>query len=200
MSALISEKQAHFSQTFVDADLSFEEMEFVEFEDCTFRACNFSEATFKLCKFIDCLFLKSNLSVVDFNQSKLSNVTFDQCKLIGIDWTRISWSAIVRGAPITFTDSILNDGSFFGLALEELVAESCQAHTVDFREGDFNHANFSKTDFMDSLFNETNLSYADFTDASNYQIDVYYNKVNGARFCRIEALSLLESLEIELVD
>jgi len=200
MPGIITEAKTHYSQSFVDEDLSFEEMEFIEFEDCTFKTCNFSEATFKQCRFIDCLFLKSNLSVVDFNQSKLNNVTFDQCKLIGIDWTRITWSSIVTGSPITFTDSILNDGSFFGLALEELVAENCQAHAVDFREGDFNHANFSKTDFMNSLFNETNLSYADFSDASNYQIDVYFNKVNGARFCRIEALSLLEGLEIELVD
>ena len=59
---------------------------------------------------------------------------------------------------------------------------------------------FRSLDFANSLFNGTDLSGADFTEAINYQIDVNRNKIKGAKFSRYEAVSLLESLGIELID
>ena len=90
--------------------------------------------------------------------------------------------------------------SKIGLSLNEIVIEECKAHEVDFREGSFCDANFTFTDFSNSLFNETNLSVSDFTETSNFQIDINYNIVKGAKFSRYEAVCLLESLGIELVD
>ena len=40
---------------------------------------------------------------------------------------------------------------------------------------------------------------ADFTDATNYQIDIFTNKITGAKFSLPDAVNLLESLRIELV-
>ena len=51
-----------------------------------------------------------------------------------------------------------------------------------------------------SQFHHTNLSLANFAEATSYTIDVNANTVKGARFTRLEAVSLLESLGIELVD
>lgn len=87
-----------------------------------------------------------------------------------------------------------------GLKLNEIIIEECKAHEVDFREGSFCNANFTFTDFTNSLFNETNLSGSDFTEAVNYLIDINNNKIKGAKFSRLEALSLLEYLGIELID
>ena len=78
--------------------------------------------------------------------------------------------------------------------------EECRARDVDFREGDFSQANFTYSDFSGSFFSKTNLSGADFTEATNYDIDVFQNRIEQARFSRFEAVRLLDSLEIELVD
>jgi uncharacterized protein YjbI with pentapeptide repeats len=80
------------------------------------------------------------------------------------------------------------------------VLEHCKAHDVDFRSGSFTKAKFTNTDFTNSLFSKTNLKEADFSEAQNYTIDIFNNDIKGARFSRYEALSLLDSLEIDLID
>ncbi|WP_420812697.1 hypothetical protein [Natronospirillum operosum] len=56
------------------------------------------------------------------------------------------------------------------------------------------------SDFSHSSFMRTNLQGVDFSESTAYTIDVLENNVKEARFSRYEALSLLESLGIELVD
>nr|WP_245680758.1 hypothetical protein [Veronia pacifica] len=46
----------------------------------------------------------------------------------------------------------------------------------------------------------TNLQDVDFTDSTAYAIDILENQIKGATFSRYEALNLLNSLDIELVD
>ena len=200
MSSLINEESEYYSQVFASLDLSDQELVSKEFEDCTFKECNFSSAILRSCKFIDCHFAKCNLSNAKLAYSRFNEVVFDECKMIGVDWTRAYWPNLTLSAPIKFTQCILNDSSFFGLGLDEMVIEGCKAHDVDFREGKFKGADFSYTDFSNSLFNNTNLSAADFTEASNYSIDIHSNAIRGAKFSRSEAVSLLDSLGIELVD
>ena len=50
------------------------------------------------------------------------------------------------------------------------------------------------------LFEETDLSGADFTEAVNYTINILHNSIKKANFSRFEAVSLLEGLDIVLVD
>lgn len=197
----IDHQQAEFiSKNFKGLVLVGEELSAKEFDDCTFEACDFTDATLKNCKFIDCHFINCNLSLVKLAYSQFRDVVFEKCKLIGVDWTNASWPRLTLTAPIKFIQCMLNNSSFFKLTLQELVMEECKAHEVDFREGNFCEANFTFTDFTHSLFGKTNLSNADFTDATNYYIDVYQNDIKNAKFCRLEAVNLLESLGIELVD
>ncbi|WP_281662138.1 MULTISPECIES: pentapeptide repeat-containing protein [Halomonadaceae] len=95
---------------------------------------------------------------------------------------------------------VLNDSSFYGLSLQDLVLEECKAHNVDFREGDFSNSNFTYSDLSGCFFVNTNLTGADFSEASDYNIDIYRNIIKKAKFSRFEAVRLLDSLEIELVD
>lgn len=184
----------------MDLDLSHREISSTVFDTCTFNACDLSETLLSQCKFLDCRFLKCNLSVVKVTDSKFVEVSFRDCKLIGIDWTLAAWSKFAPSAPIKCYNCMLNDSSFFGLKLDAFVLEACQAHTVDFREGHFQKANFKQTDFSNSMFGETDLTQADFTDATNYRIDLRFNKVRQAKFSRYEALRLLDPLDIKLVD
>ncbi len=194
------EQKECFSENFSNLKLSGQEINSVVFEECSFKDCDFSEVAFIDCKFIECYFLKCNLSVVKLSHSKFNNISFEDCKIIGIDWTQATWPSIALFSPIKFFKCIINDSIFFGLSLNEIVIEECKAHDVDFREGSFCEANFTFTDFTNSLFKETNLTGADFTEAVNYRIDINYNKINRAKFSRYEAVSLLECLEIELID
>ncbi|MDN3611436.1 pentapeptide repeat-containing protein [Vibrio ostreicida] len=172
----------------------------IEFEDCHFSDCNFSQSTFYGCRFTNCTFERCNLSVVNLSNSKLFDVRFKDSKLVGVDWTKAAWPVYHSDFELTFTRCILNDGSFFGLTLNELVFDECKLHDVDFREGDYSGSSMTYCDFKHSLFMRTNLSGVDFSDSTSYAIDVLENKVKRAKFSRDEALYLLESLGIELVD
>jgi len=193
-------KDDYLAQNFNDLKFSSKEMIAKVFEGCTFNKCDFSEAMFKRCKFIECHFIKCNLSVAKVGNSRFSDVVFEECKMVGVDWTTANWSSLALGSPIKMHKCIINDSSFFGLDMKGMVLEECKAHDVDFREGNFTEANFSHTDFANSLFNKTNLTGANFQEAVNFSIDVNVNKVIRAKFSRYEAVRLLESLGIELVD
>jgi len=176
------------------------EFDGVVFESCEFKDCDFTEAAFTKCKFSDCRFINCNLSVVNLGYSQFRAVEFEGCKIIGVNWTKAHWPRISFFTVLNFQRCILNDSSFFGLALEEIIVQECKAHDVDFRGTNLRAANLSHTDFTNSLFNKTNLSAADFTEAMHYDIDILNNDIRKAKFSRYEAVRLLQCLDIELVD
>lgn len=200
MTEFSAEQKGYISANFNELLLSGQKIDSTSFEDCTFTNCDFSETEFTNCKFIDCHFLQCNLSILKIKGCQFIDVVIKDSKAIGIDWTKAKWPNISLFSPLKFYQCILNDSTFMGLSLSEIVIEDCRAHEVDFRDGSFCDANFSATDFTNSFFNKTNLSGADFTEAVNYQIDINYNNLKGAKFSRHEAVYLLESLGIELVD
>lgn len=75
-----------------------------------------------------------------------------------------------------------------------------QAKEVDFRNGTFQKADFSGSDFKGALFGNTRLEEANFTDTSNTMIDIRSNHLKGSIFSRYEALFMLETMGIVLVD
>lgn len=189
----------YFSEQFSGLNISKKELSGLLFEGCEFSDCDFSEAVLKKCKFTECYFHNCNLSVINPGYSQFRNVEFDSCKLLGINWTRADWPKVSFFKLLSFQRCILNDSSFLGLALEEMVLQECRAHDVDFRGANLREANLSFTDFSRSLFNKTNLSYADFTESINYDIDIYNNDIKKAKFSRYEAVRLLDCLNIELI-
>ena len=196
----LEEKIEYWTEVIKGSDFSGKVISSKEFDGCTFEKCDFSEATFKRCSFVDCEFTNCNLSLVKIEYSKFSDVSFRESKLIGINWTKVAWPSLIFSSPIKFYKSILNDCSFYGLSMKDLVMEECKAHNVDFREGDFSNSNFTYTDLSGCFFVNTNLSGANFTEATDYDIDVYQNTIKKAKFSRFEAIRLLGSLEVELVD
>lgn len=197
---IIESHNEYFSQTFNSLDATGKTFNEVIFENCTFVKCNFSDAQFYKCKFVDCEFSACNLSNGKVNYSKFFDVNFNECKLVGIDWTKADWPRFNFTSPLQFNNCIMNDSSFFGLALSELVLEHCKAHDVDFRNGNFSKSTFVYTDFTNSLFMKTNLQETDFSEAENYDIDIFNNDIKSARFSRLEAVRLLNCLDIELTD
>lgn len=171
-----------------------------EFEECEFNDCNFSSSTFASCRFINCTFKRCNLSIMNLSLTRISEVAFSECKLVGIDWTKAYWPDFIVDSQLEFTQCILNDASFFALTLHELKLNACKLHDVDFREGDFSNSTITYCDCTNSLFMHSNLQGVDFTESYNYDIDILENSIAKAKFSRYEALRLLDSLDIELVD
>ena len=193
-------QQQYFEETFNKLDMQGLLCVGSEFEECVFVDCNFSEATFENCNFINCSFTRCQLSLINLSYTRLFNMSFLECKLVGVDWTRATWSDYHRDFEISFRQCILNDSSFFGLTLQGLVLDECKVHDVDFREGDFSKAIMTYSDFTHSLFMRTNLQAADLTEATQYSINVLENQLQGAKLSKFEAVYLLESLGVELVD
>lgn len=171
-----------------------------EFEECEFNDCDLSAAIFTRCNFLNCSFNRCNLSLLKIPSSRFFDVDFIDCKLVGIDWTVAHWSSFNLCSELKFNRCILNDSTFFGLSLNELKLDECKLHEVDFREGDFSNSVMTYCDFTNSLFMRTNLQSVDFSESNSFTIDVLENKISRAKFSRYEALSLLNSLDIVLVD
>ncbi|MBS0358656.1 MAG: pentapeptide repeat-containing protein [Proteobacteria bacterium] len=194
------DQSTYLNQNFKDIECLKKVIDSKEFDNCIFNGCNFSETEFYKCKFYECKFVNCNLSTINVRSTSFFDTIFEDSKMIGIDWNRAEWPRIKLSSPIQFYKCILNDSSFFGLSLRELVIVECSAHSVDFREADCSEADFSSTDFTDSLFNKTNLTKANFRDAINYNINIFFNETKKAKFSLPEAMNLLRHLDIELVD
>ncbi len=197
----ISDNQTVYINTFFkDINFCNEKIEKKEFDNCTFTRCNFSSSEFIKCKFLDCAFKECNLSLIKVNQSKFFDVVFEDSKLIGINWTMAAWPSIKLSNTLKFHRCIINDNSFLGLFLKEIVILECKAHDVDFRDADCSQADFSYSDFKGCLFSNTNLTEANFEEAINYSINVFSNVIKKAKFTLPEAVNLLQSLDIELLE
>lgn len=196
----ITDSAEYFEETFKGLTLSEKQFIGVEFEECEFLDCDFSGSRFRSCKFTNCDFTRCNLSLTDFANSQLFGMTFKDCKMVGIDWTKIDWPQYYLDFELKFTRCLLNDSSFYGLNLNALHMDECKLHDVDFREGNFVESKMIQCEFDRSLFMRTNLQRVDFTDSSGCAMNVLNNQLSGATFSRYEALNLLESLGITLVD
>ena len=197
---VIKSQQEYFKETCERLDLQDLICIGTEFEECSFTDCNFTSATFENCNFINCSFSRCQLSLISVPYTRFFAISFLECKVVGVDWTRANWSAYHKDFEFSFRQCILDDSSFFGLTLQALVLDECKVHDVDFREGDFSHALMTYSDFTHSLFMRTNLQSANFAESTQYSINILENQVKGAKFSKHEAVYLLESLGIELLD
>lgn len=190
----------YVSECFEGLALAEKTFDGVSFDNCHFIDCDFSNSRFNGCTLSDCHFLHCNLNLVHLGYSRFHDVTFDNSKLMGLDWTKVNWPNFQFFSPIKFNQCLLSESTFYGLNLKELTLTACKAHNTDFQNGDFSHSDFGHTDFTGSIFHNTNIAGVNFCDAVAYDIDIRNNTIKGAKFTRIEALSLLEGLEIELLD
>ena len=189
-----------FAEEFEKVELHDLKIKKAEFEDCVFISCDFSETFFHSCRFIDCRFLNCNLTLMKLTNTIVSGCEFVSCKMIGIDWSMCDWKSLLSSEPLKFNKSILNDNNFFGLTLDDTVIKECRLQYADLRSSSFKRADFSSSDFKGALFDKTHLESSNFTDTTNTQINILTNHLKGATFNKYEALFLLETMGIVLVD
>lgn len=187
-------------ETFEGVDLAKAELERSQFYGCTFEDCVLRESLLRECRFIECAFSGCDLSLAQVFRSAFSASRFERCQLVGVNWTHAEWGDDSLKAPAGYFASALNHSTFLGLNLEGISIVDCAAADVDFRDGNLRRVDFGGTDLSGSLFNHTDLAGADFSRARNYRIDPSQNTLRNAKFALPEALSLLYSMDIRLVD
>jgi uncharacterized protein YjbI with pentapeptide repeats len=171
-----------------------------EFSECTFTDCNFQGTILRECRFVDCSFSASDLSLVEVPGTAFLDVRFEDSKVVGVNWSRANWSLPGIKDRLSFFRTMINHSTFLGLSLPGLKVIDCSAWGADFREADLSDADFNGTDLKDSLFSKTDLTAADFSRARNYLIHPGQNTLTKAKFSMPEALALLFTLDILLVD
>jgi uncharacterized protein YjbI with pentapeptide repeats len=196
----ISSKTEYSDQVFNNVNLHKAQILSSEFYDCVFRECNFVESVFKKCRFVNSRFINSDLSLIQVPESSFPVARFEGTKVMGVNWAQADWSTTGLGKPLEFLQSVISHSTFIGLSLKGLHIKDCVAIDVDFREADLSQADFTGTDLSKSLFKDTNLTEADLSQARNYHIDPGQNVLKEARFSMPEAIALLYSMDIDLID
>ena len=200
MSSAIGSHAHYADQVFKEVDLEHGELVSTEFYDCVFVRCSFVETVFRKCRFANCTFQECDLTLVQVPESRFSSTRFENSKVIGVNWTQADWPTTGLANPVGFFKSAISHSTFLGLNLRAIKIIDCVAADVDFREADLSQADFGGTDLSNGMFVNTNLSEADFSRARNYRIDPGQNVLKQAKFSLPEAMSLLYSLDIVLVE
>lgn len=167
----------------------------IVFEDCEFEGCSFVECLFSRCNFVNCRFKDCLLSAVKPDDSRFADVSFLKSKVIGLDWTRAELVSDIR-----FVNSQISYSNFRLLKLPKIEIRDCQSKDVDYSGADLSESDLRGTDFEQSVFFKTTLTKANFSGATNYYIDARKSIIDKAKFSLPEAMSLLQSLNIEIVD
>lgn len=163
----------------------------VEFYNCKFVNCNFSEVIFFDCRFENCHFQNCNLSSISIKYSVFDNVHFHESKLTGIQWAD-------AGIPldVKYKKCALNYCSFIGVSLKKAELTKCNLREADFTETNLSRADCRYSDFTGARFINTNLEYTDLSHASNYSIHPDGNKLKKTIFSLPDVMSLLNVYDI----
>jgi fluoroquinolone resistance protein len=182
-------------EEFDQVSLSKASIERSEFQGCEFTRCDLSQAVLSECRFDDCTFKSCDLSLIKPQDTYFRNCHFVGCKLIGINWTEAA-----KSFSADFKDCMMHLSSFSGMNLKKGKIINCIATEVSFAESNMTECDCRMTDFSGSIFLRTNLTKANFSDAQHYLIDVRTNTVTKAKFSIPEAISLLETIGIVIVE
>ncbi len=163
-------------------EVNFKEFECCTFNNCTFSDCNFMDVTFIDCVFNDCIFNEAKINYVAFrttffNRCEIKDVNFAMCdKLI---------------FEIHFNDCVLDFSKFYTLKIKGTTFTNCSLVAVDFMATDLTSVLFANCDLYRSEFNKAIANKADFKTSYNYTIDPSKTKLKKAVFSLQEVKGLL---------
>jgi uncharacterized protein YjbI with pentapeptide repeats len=197
----VIESHVHYAdEVFKEVRVEHVELVSSEFHDCVFFHSSFPESIFRRCRFVNCVVRECDLSLIKLPESSFTSTLFENSKVMGVNWTEAHWAKTGLANPVRFSKCAISHSTFIGLSLRGIQIIDCVATDVDFREADLSQADFGGTDLSESIFGQTNLFQADLSRARNYRIDPGQNVLKQARFSLPEAMSLLHSMDIVLVD
>lgn len=181
-------------QIFINEDFSIEREEVKEYNNCTFKGCNFQMANMCNTHFIECEFIGCNMSNANINNTMFNNVTFKECKMLGLHFNDVN-SFIFS---VTFNNCQLDHSSFFKLKMIKTDFTETNLSGVDFSNTDLRGSTFTECNLLDTMFQQSNLEKVDFRSSYNYALDPEINKIKGAKFSLQSVTGLLRKHKITI--
>jgi uncharacterized protein YjbI with pentapeptide repeats len=157
---------------------SEEEVNFKEFECCTFNHCNFSQCAFLAVTFIDCTFNNCTFSGAKINYVAFRTAFFNSCKIEGVNFAMCDKLIF----EIHFKDCVLDFSKFYTLKIKGTSFTNCSIIAVDFMSTDLTEVIFDNCDLYKSEFAKAIANKADFRTSKNYTIDPEKTKLKKALF------------------
>ncbi|MCB0599580.1 MAG: pentapeptide repeat-containing protein [Saprospiraceae bacterium] len=165
-----------------------------EYQNCTFRECDFSQADLSGYKFIECEFQACNLSMAVLQGVTFRDTHFRDCKMMGMLFEQCN----PYGVTFRFLRCNLDHSSFFRLNLKRVPFVECTLREVDFSECDLTGVNFQNCDLTGAQIEGAILVETDFRTAFNYAFDLSKNKVKKTKFSLQGLPGLLKSYDLEI--
>jgi fluoroquinolone resistance protein len=165
-----------------------------EYENCTFKNCNFYSSDLSNFIFRECIFDGCDLSMVAFRNTTLNDIRFVNCKILGVQLQECNSFLLSFG----FENCILKLSVFYKLKIKKTSFKNCNLQEADFTETDLTSAIFENCDLHRTVYFGTNLEKADFRSSYNYSLDPERNRIKKARFSRLGIAGLLDKYNIEI--
>lgn len=179
---------------FETVDFAASGIEVAEYDNCTFKNCNFSKLNLWEVKFSECEFINCDWSLANLNKTAIRDVVFKDCKMLGLKFE----DCTPFGLAMRFEGCVLNHSSFYQVQLPKTHFKNTQLHDVDFAESNFSQAVFDNCDLKNAVFEATNIEKADFRTATNYIINPEKNKIKKARFSYRGLSGLLTRYDLDI--
>ena len=154
-------------------EVNFKEFECCTFNQCTFSACNFMDVTFIDCVFNDCIFSEGKI-----NHVALRTVTFNRCEIKDVNFS-MSNKLIFE---VRFTDCVLDFSKFYTLKIKGTPFIDCSLVAVDFMATDLTEVLFENCGLYRAEFAKAIANKANFKTSYNYTIDPKVTKLKKAIF------------------
>ena len=169
-----------------------EEVNFKEFECCTFNHCDFSQCVFLAVTFIDCVFNDCNFNATKINYVALRTMTFNRCEMKEVNFAMCDKLIF----DIAFTHCVLDFSKFYTLKLKSTSFVNCSLIAVDFMSADLTEVVFDRCDLYRSEFAKAIANKANFKTSYNYTIDPTKTKIKKAVFALAGLKGLLTKYEV----
>ena len=179
---------------FEGIDFTKESIKIADYDGCTFLNCNLSNENLSNFHFSDTTFKDCNLSNIQLFGTSFKEVIFESCKIVGTLFENCDNLFF----EVDFNQCQLRLSSFFGLSLVNTKFNNCDLVEVDFTESKMTGMKFLNCDLEKAIFERTILNKADFRSATNYVIDPERNKIAQAKFSVIDIRGLLHKYKIEI--
>lgn len=163
--------------------------------ECEFQKVDFSGLDLSKKRFSNCRFIGCNWTATKVELTRLQDVSFLESKVMGVDFTLCDPNFL----SLAFEKCLLNGCNFTEMVLKGAKFVESQVKECHFAQSNVKGGSFRGSNLEGSTFHQTNLEKCDFSEAENYAIDPLNNRLKGAKFSQVEALSLLKGLGIEIV-
>lgn len=177
---------------------SGENLEEMEWVDCTFSNCLWTACDFYKVRFVDCKFLDCQMDQCSFTASEMQHASFSRCTLLGINWEELKPSGRLATPILTMESCQIKYNQFVKMPLDQVkFTEStmvqCMFADCSLKNGSFSGANLRGTEFF-----QCDLRKCNFQQATAYIIDVMSCQLKDAKFSMPEVLNLLDVFELKI--